>query len=252
MTSNRSALNQFNGEDLSRIGLNLQAVFEINGLPPDIIGQLEKNTKNLEQFSQLILIGHAGQLFWRHLKRWQLEYSDGSTEHPVDDFSYIHCQRFFRKCRAVGAFEIIFPAGEQGGSDLQEQPDQPPIGLQQLGKMAGWHYDSPLRLGLNEQWGSWFAYRAVILVKANFATTPAIQSKSPCLTCESRACIKSCPADALAGGDLDINRCFQYRKRDNSQCKDRCIARMSCPVAKDHQYELEQIQYHYTQSMSRV
>lgn len=235
-------LTVFDGEALSLVGLNLQAIIKLKQLSSEIIDQLKQTTNRFDHYSQLLLIGHGGNLLWQNVKRWQ---QINQSKHPIDDFSILNVEEFLSKKLSSDDFEIVFPIS-----------NKPYVNLQALGKIAGWHYPSPFALGVNQQWGSWFAYRAVVLLNSHYVTqfpmTETDNSPSPCESCITRNCIQSCPVDALAGDSLDLSRCLSYRKQSNSDCKDRCVARMVCPVAKSHQYSLEQIQYHYGRSMQII
>ena len=245
-------LTRLDGEELSLVGLNLQAVINLKQLPSELVSQLNTTTDRFEYYSQLILIGHGGSLLWQKVKSCQestIERKSGASAfkspHPIDDFSRLHVENFFAKRFSSTDFEIIFPTS-----------NQTLVNLQALGKFVGWHNTSPFAVGINQQWGSWFAYRAVVIVKSHylscFPTAETDHSESPCLSCQSRDCVQTCPANALSGDKLDLNRCIAYRKQPDSKCKDRCIARMACPVAAQHQYSLEQIQYHYGRSMETI
>jgi len=229
---------RFNGESLSKLGLNLHAVIDIASLPPSIIQQLARFTNRLTHYSQLILIGHAGPQLWKCLQPLELH-----SQHPFDDYSQNHCQQFFEQRFSKDDFKLIFPSHSRADS----QPSL--IGLQQLGELVGWHGESPFKVGINAQWGSWFAYRAVVLTKSAYQPSPIKSNRTPCQSCANKTCIPACPADALKNHDLDLKRCIDYRKQTSSLCKDRCLARMACPIATDLQYSLAQIQYHYSQSM---
>jgi hypothetical protein len=52
--------------------------------------------------------------------------------------------------------------------------------------------------------------------------------------------------------EFDFKKCFKYRQHPTSKCKDRCIARISCPVAPDARYPEEQIKYHYGRSLKSL
>jgi len=231
-------LARFDGEALSLVGLNLQAVISLKQLPSDLTVQLNTSTDKFDHYSQLLLIGHGGSLLWQNVNRWKESYP---SNHPIDDFSKFHVKDFLSKRFSSVDFEIIFPCVKQSF-----------VNFQALGQLAGWHHPSPFGLGINQHWGSWFAYRAVVLLKSRYLTTQIEHSKSPCLSCKNRDCVQTCPAYALSGDKLDLNRCIAYRKQPESKCKDRCIARMACPAAKQHQYRLEQIQYHYGRSMDTI
>lgn len=215
-------------------GLNLQAIFNLFELPREIIEPIEKQLDDISRFRQLILLGHGGKAFWSALKN-----SPINTDNPVDDFSIDIVRQLFATKLSNHCFQIIYPG-------------PPTVPLQTLGELAGWHNRSPFMVGINAQWGSWFAYRVAILADTQLDCTPTIAAKSPCLTCSDKPCISSCPATAITAEHFDIRRCTDYRSLQSSPCIDKCISRISCPVKEEHRYSEEQINYHYGQSMKMI
>ena len=223
--------NDLAGSLLSERGLNLQAIFNIDQLPVSILAALKNTQPEIEKYTQLILLAHGGQTLWQALKTSGLK-----SDNPVDDFSIDSVHQFFKKHYETNQYTIIYP-GESA------------LDLQQLGQLAGWHHPSPFKVGINKHWGSWFAYRAVILTNTAFKATARIDDTSPCNSCHRTPCIEACPAGAMANNDFRLQACVDYRKQANSSCKDRCLARLRCPVAAHHRYSDEQIHYHYSVSM---
>jgi ferredoxin len=174
-------------------------------------------------------------------------------------------------------YKIVYP---------KHQPPFFHLNLQSFGELAGWHHSSPFKVGINTDVGSWFAYRLLILANTEFKPSSKVNSQSPCVSCPSshhdqvldlqtdltdqsnsnsqldsypqsvqqtKPCVKQCPVNALTDqGDYDWKLCFNYRKQKHSLCQDRCLARMACPVAQQHAYTLEQIQYHYNLSRKHL
>ncbi|MET1256200.1 hypothetical protein [Aliikangiella maris] len=226
---------------LSEKGLNLQALLDLDSIPTDIYQTLKSPTYELADYQQILIIGHAGRLLWQRLQQAvsSQALNPWCHQHPIDEYSHQMLERFLNN-HQVEDFQLIYPGGTFSG-------------LQQLGKVIGWHHSAPFRIGINQQWGSWFAYRAVALMKGRYdkkgSTIMPSQNHSPCDTCETKICIQACPANALQNDALDLTRCLTYRQQPDSLCADRCIARMSCPVAPEHQYDISQINYHYIQSL---
>ncbi len=236
----------FKATELSDVGLNLQAVINLKDLPADLLSQLASNSSQFNNYTQLILIGHGGKRLWRNIQLWRND-TNCDLNDPIDYFSRVKVQEYFAKDFLAEDFEVIFPYAFNKSNEKQL-----PLGLQSLGTMVGWHNESPFKVGINQQWGSWFAYRAVVLAKSDYECATGTRSVSPCISCDLSPCIKTCPANALSDGKYDFDGCISYRKTEDSQCKDRCIARMACPVAKLQQYDIEQINYHYTQSLQSI
>ena len=219
---------------LQQQGLNLQAVFDISTLPAEFLSQLQQQCADLGQYRQLILLGHGGRTMWQ-----QLQQSDIQSDNPVDDYSIQCVQQFFAHEQPQQQYKIVYPGDYR-------------IGLQQLGDLAGWHHPSPFWVGVNHHWGSWYAYRIVVLADSDFHITPTVQSQSPCETCADKPCISICPAEAVSEKYFDVKQCSSYRLQNDSNCSHQCLSRLRCPVGKEHRYSREQIEYHYGVSYQTI
>lgn len=220
---------------LAASGINLHAVFDLADLPPEVRDSLDEDARG--RFTQLILLGHLGRGFWTALQRRGMHGSD-----PVDSFATECVKSWMQGPMAGHAWRQVFP-----GPQL--------VGLQRLGALAGWHHASPFWVGVDAEWGSWFAYRAVVLADTALPATPRRVLASPCETCAHQACVKACPAGALASGAAEswrLQACLDYRRQPGSACQDRCLARNACPVGESYRYGDGQIAYHYLNSMQVV
>jgi hypothetical protein len=212
----------FESDYLTQHGLNLHAVLDIKSLPQEIRKKLEENYSDLAIFTQLILIGNGGQLFWSSLKK-----TGHTSKEPVDDFTVSLVSDWLKSLAPKIAGKIIYPPSCK-------------LDLQKLGQLAGWHHRSP-------------AYRAVILTDSEFdLTCNDGQESSPCKTCVDKPCATHCPGKAVAENSFDLNNCISYRQQKNSSCQTTCQSRISCPVAIEHQYTEEQIHYHYSRSLQAI
>ncbi len=224
----------FIDSSLTENGLNLHHVFDLKDLPDTVLTPITELVGDDHEFKQLIVFGHGGKQMWQSVLQ-----RDSKSEHPINDFSVEQVTDYFNTHHPDLNFEIIYPGS-------------PSIGLQEVGKLAGWHQESPFRVGINETWGTWYAYRVAILADSQFSITPKVNSSNPCTSCESKPCVEACPPRALDNKEFRFERCMGYRKQENSLCADRCIARMVCPVAKEHKYTKQQIQYHYSLSLKTI
>ena len=157
---------------------------------------------------------------------------------PIDQFTHTQVTAWLERHHPTRRFHFVYP-----GATL--------LGLQRLGTLAGWHHPSPFMVGIDSEWGSWFAYRAVVLTDTDLPPTTRREGASPCDTCAGRMCVSACPAGALTQG-FNLTACMSYRLSPGSSCQDRCVARNSCPVGADHRYSDAQIRYHYGQSMKVI
>lgn len=219
---------------LNDAGLNLQAVLALEQLPIRFATELRRQFDPDNRYRQLIVIGHGGRRLWEAVRA-----SNPRTHNPIDDFSARTVAHWFRQQFAGQTASIIYP-----GECL--------VDLQELGRIAGWHNDSPLKIGIGEDWGTWFAYRAVMLATTDLEPSRKLQNGSPCERCAERACIDNCPAAAVDGGSFAVEKCVAYRQEESSRCKATCLARVSCPVGYAHRYSDEQMQHCYSISLREI
>lgn len=224
----------FKSTPLVDAGLNLQAVFDLDSLPQELKATLKAGCRNFSSFRQLIVLAHGGKKLWSAFKK-----SGIKSENPIDGFTCQTIQHFFNDRHKGMHYEILYPNG-------------PMLDLQKLGALAGWHHPSPFMVGINQNWGPWFAYRAVILADSDFDLTTREKNPSPCDSCSDKPCITKCPGKAYEKGQLILKKCIDYRKQTPSHCKDKCLSRLACPVGSSHRYEKDQMAYHYGISMKTI
>lgn len=213
-------------------GLNRQAVFKLAALPSGVRDTLGAAAN---AYRQLILLGHAGRRLWECVQASACR----DSPHPIDDFTRQTIATCFAGELQGQTYTLLYP-GEQA------------IGLQGLGELAGWHHASPFRVGIDAEWGSWFAYRAVILSDTDFAPTPRVDRPHPCLTCAAQPCISACPGKALDTGRFALTKCLSYRQEADSACRASCLARLACPLGQPHRYCDEQIRHSYSRSLQMI
>lgn len=232
---------------LNEAGLNRQAVFALADLPAEIRASLEAIAP-LAGYRQLILIGHGGRRLWECVKASGIRSAD-----PIDDFTVRTIAQCFAAHLPDNRYQLLYPSRH-------------PIGLQQLGALAGWHHASPFMVGIDAEWGSWSAYRAVVLADTRFPVLAPVApgasscfrgrstlaSGHPCASCRTQACITACPAGALGDGPFKLDRCVAYRKQPDSLCRTTCQARLACPVGTEHRYTDEQISHSYGISLRMI
>ena len=212
---------------LDAVGLNLHAVFALDQLPDALRNECDP----ARNYSQLILIGNGGRAMWQAILR-----EGGRSADPIDDFSVREVRRWLAAQASGRSYEIVYP-----GERL--------VGLQSLGECAGWHFASPFMVGINERWGTWFAYRVAVLANTDFEPTRPVPGESPCTACRPRPCVSACPGKAIEDSDFNLADCVRYRLRPDSACQTTCMARLACPVRAEHRYDDEQIRHAYTVSL---
>ena len=213
---------------LDAAGLNRQHLFDLAELPTGVRATLGDTCG----FSQLLLVGHGGCQLWACMQAGGIEGDD-----PIDRYTCQTLARWFAQELPDQTYRILYPGDA-------------PIGLQALGELAGWHHPTPFRVGIDQEWGSWFAYRAAVLCTTPFSSFLRVDRGSPCANCAERACITACPAQALAGGTFDLNACLEWRMQPDSSCANTCRARLACPVGPQHRYDESQICHSYGRSLN--
>lgn len=219
---------------LNEAGLNLLAIFNLAELPESMGASLTAIAPDLACYRQLILVGHGGRRLWE-----ALQAAGPEGEHPIDTFTERTVRRWLTEEAPGCRMEFLYPGDR-------------PIGLQSLGKAAGWHHPSPFMVGVCDPWGSWYAYRAAVLADTDFPATAPESWQSPCLTCTTQPCISACPADALGEAAFRLERCATHRKAEASSCAATCLARVACPVGREHRYEADQLAHTYLRSLAAL
>lgn len=89
--------------------------------------------------------------------------------------------------------------------------------LQKIGRALNLCTQSPIGVDINSEFGLWFAFRGVFLTSKDLPSIVQEKTSSPCELCLEKPCLVT----------SDIAR-----------------ARLLCPVKKEHQYLLQQINFH--------
>ena len=230
MMGSENPYDQLDNTSLTKCGLNMQATFLLKDLPVGIREQIKLMLEQNQESGSLLLLGNGGKAFWQALTPAVWDNQNALDLHSVN-IAKAYLQQVFPERQ----YRVLYPSTA-------------PVGLQQLGKLAGWHGDSPLKLGINPVFGLWYAYRALLWVEGELPVTNVPSFQSPCLQCEDKPCIRSCPADALSEAPKHLQACIDFRLGTDSPCQFSCLARLQCPIASQHRYSSEQLQYHYTKS----
>ena len=220
--------------ELDQVGLNLCASFSISELPDTIKASLPKNSE--QHYNSLLLVGTKGGKFWKYLQ--QINQPEG---HPFDSISLSMTQRIFAKSYSGVRTYCLYPGSEYV------------VPLQQLGHIVGWGRPSILGLDINQQYGTWFAYRTVLLVAESLPQTPRAETQPVCEVCVDKPCRRACPVGAVQSiGNFNIAACGDFRVQDNSRCVSKCLARLACPVGIEYRYSSEQLAHHSSFSLASI
>lgn len=214
-------------------GLNLSRVFKKIDLNDELITELQDCSESGLDFDHVLLVGNFGRAMWENLQNQPGETLD--DDNPIDRYSTSTVETILDESDNVDKYEIIYPG-----------PKNPP--LQRLGKLAGFQSDSLLKIGIHPEYGTWFAYRVLALLDCDFISVKRQHIVPVCMECKTRDCIRACPVNAVTLDKFESKKCFDYRIGRDSPCQKKCLARIACPVGKEHQYSAEQISWHYSRS----
>lgn len=228
-------------EHLSEQGFNLFAILDYATLPPAIqatipIADVAVEDEHLP--ARVLLLGHGGKQLWRAME----QANAFAAADPVDTFSINTTRHFIDHYLDAPPSLLLYPT-----ADIV-------VPLQQLGTLAGWHQPSPLGIGINVEFGLWWAYRTAVFIRADL---PIIKQTLPelstCGQCVDKTCVLSCPAKAVdAVKPLNFPACMELRLRPQSICAGQCVARRACPIAPEHEYTTAQMAHHYASSLATL
>lgn len=214
---------------LRQKGLPLYAVLMPDTLPDDVLLGAQS-----PEGARLLVLGNGGSRLWQYLLDQQWDSAE-----PLDDFTRAVVDREIDHHLGGAKRQWVYPVGGQ-------------INLLAIGRLLHWFKPSPMGMGINADWGMWSAFRAALWVHYPLAVTEfAGDWISPCEACDAAPCLAACPAEALSREAMpELERCASFRVHTaHGACEDRCVARMVCPVQREHQYPLSQIQHHYGRAL---
>lgn len=225
---------------LASNGYNMLSVAAVESLPKEAMGIIEGNIPNFSKYKSLICIASFGRSMWQAMAKIDLDEKD-----PVDVFTANIMKKFVENYLCGSETATLFPHTEFC------------FGVQCLGEWLKWVHPSPLGIGISNQYGLWGAYRSVFLTTLELPETPREINPSPCDACEEKPCISVCPAGAVKQSyhqmnTFDVKSCAEFRVQEKSICALQCIARLACPVGREHQYTKAQLSHHYGKSLPKM
>ena len=175
-----------------------------------------------------LLVGNAGRAMWPVFSVSN-EVRDGADD-PLNRWTERICGKV---AISLGA-EVRYPFGE----------DVWPF--QQWAKDATGVHSSPLGLLIHPTHGLWTALRGALVFDQDFEVPRPEEKESPCLSCDDKPCLSSCPVYAFTFDGYDSDLCRTYvRSAEGEECRTNgCQARRACPVGTAHEYSAEQQAFH--------
>ena len=179
-----------------------------------------------EGVGTLVLLGPKEPGFWAYFTASE-EYQNGQP-HPVDRWSERVISNISKALNAHAFFPFDGP------------PHQPFI---RWAKASGRAHNSPVGLLVHDQAGMMISYRGALGFEAVFDLPEP--PPSPCISCEKRPCISTCPVDAFASGSYDVPVCKSHLDDPKNTCMSKgCAVRRACPVSQAFGRVEEQSAFH--------
>jgi hypothetical protein len=203
-------------------GLFVRGATRLTGAEIDTFGLDSDRT-------DIALVGNIGSSYWPQFSQ-SIEFSDGAP-HPLDRWS----RRVATSIAQALSLRPLYPF---------EGP--PYFPFQQWAKRAEALEQSPIGVMMHPEFGLWHSYRFALLgsdLQREAANATAV---SPCLACELKPCLRTCPVDAFDLDGYAVDACADYlRSSPQAECHRRgCLARHACPVAIEFRYVDAQGSFH--------
>ncbi|GAB2186823.1 hypothetical protein [Roseibium sp. LAB1] len=184
---------------------------------------------NGKEVRSLLLIGSTGPSIWPRLTQ-SPEYESGQPD-SLDRYT----RRSLLDLAEASGYEPVFP--------FEGPPYYP---FQQWAMKCGGFSQSPLGVLAHRTYGPWTGFRAAFLSNKPLWAETSDGLPGPCEACKDKPCIAACPADALSlETGYDVPACRTHLLEDEMQaCWTGCLARLACPVGKEHRQAPDNARFH--------
>lgn len=182
-----------------------------------------------EPAGTIVLLGFTGGRQWPAFAT-SPEAADG-YDHPLDRWSRRVIDALARRHGAVAAYPS----------------DGPPwLPFQRWAMRSDALHVSPLGLLIHPEYGLWHAYRGALAFRARLPLPADAAVESPCMGCAGQPCRTTCPVGAVRAAGFAHEDCRRHlRDAAGKPCRTGgCLARLSCPVGRDHHYGAAQASFH--------
>ncbi len=150
--------------------------------------------------------------------------------------------------RYVGevVLKALQPLAHRWAVRFAHEPPPRRVAMQRLAHLSGLAYLSPSHLNVHVRFGPWIALRAAVVIDIDGPASPCSEPPNPCPDCERDCLPKFQHAGAAAGSTPEAHAAVEPHWRLWLSVRD------ACPVAREHRYSGDQIDYHYTKDRARL
>lgn len=211
------------------LGLSCRGGFHVTDGDYREFPQLPKSAKTL------IMIGNIGSALWATAGEY---LSRSARQHPLDHWTRRHISRLAGKVSA----QVIYPF------------DGPPFApFQRWAMRCEPVAPSPIGPLIHPDYGLWHAYRAALVFDTEIELPKKEEADNPCDACRDKPCINTCPVGALGLHRYDVPACSAHLETPGNRCMEHsCLARMACPIGREHVYNIEMGQFHMGKFLDSV
>lgn len=220
-------------KSLAEFGMDVLGAFRPE---PDELDALDFSSSKDSDFVG-VMVANFGQKMWPSFTA-SSHYNDGQSD-PLNRWSS----------------EVLGQVAKQFDGDLRLPFERPFLPFQNWAKRTGKVETSPLGILIHPEYGLWFGLRGVLFVNVEnqqvekLIQPPQVPAKL-CQECTEKPCLSACPVNAFGDEGLNVKSCFSHLERvEKSAASPNCLevgcaARAACPVANEHQYSRDQLQFH--------
>jgi len=177
----------------------------------------------------LYLVANLGGRMWPAFSR-SAEFADG-TPHALDRWT----ARVLRRVADDAGAMALFPFG-----------GPPWLPFQRWAIRGGSVAASPLGILIHPEYGLWHAYRGALAFDQRLLLPQGDLRARPCDSCLDRPCLGACPVDAFKPAGYDVAGCRGHVGGETGErCREGgCLARLACPIGREHIYPPAQMAFH--------
>ena len=177
----------------------------------------------------ILLLGNLGGALWPVFAE-SPELADGAP-HPLDRWT----RRILESLAPGFGATALFPFG-----------GPPWLPFQRWAMKADSVTASPLGILIHPDFGLWHAYRGALAFADRLDLPQGVRRPSPCDSCIERPCLSGCPVGAFSPGGYDVAGCRGHVAGvRGTACRGQgCLARLACPIGREHAYPPAQMAFH--------
>jgi len=177
----------------------------------------------------ILLLGNLGGALWPVFAE-SPELADGAP-HPLDRWT----RRILESLAPGFGATALFPFG-----------GPPWLPFQRWAMKADSVTASPLGILIHPDFGLWHAYRGALAFADRLDLPQGVRRPSPCDSCIERPCLSGCPVGAFSPGGYDVAVCRGHVAGvRGTACRGQgCLARLACPIGREHAYPPAQMAFH--------